>query len=69
MKTYRVVISIRARGQTPFDQKEKRSEDYDNYDDFAEAAKQFVLDNIADDLEQDEDNEGDYDETDVTHGV
>lgn len=55
MKTYRVVVSIRARGQTPFDQKEKRSEDYDSYEEFAESIMEFVLDNIYDDLDADED--------------
>ena len=54
MKNYRVVLSIRARGQTPFDQKEKLSENYEDIEEFAEACKQFVLDNVYDDQENEE---------------
>lgn len=68
MKTYRVWISIRARAQTPFDDRELRSEDFDSYEEYAEAVGQFVLDNIYDDLESDEDEE-EQDETNINSGV
>lgn len=59
LRTYRVNVSVRARGQTPFDQKEIKSENFDDYEEYAEAVKQFVLDNIYDDLDQEGEDEAD----------
>lgn len=53
---YRVDISVRARGVTPMDFCEFKSEHYDDLDEYIEAIKQFVETNIGD--YEDETNEG-----------
>ena len=59
MTEFRVDISIRKRAQAPMDWKEFKSEAYDSYEDFADAVKQMVLDNIYDYLEGLEDDADD----------
>ena len=56
---FRIHASIRARGQAPFDDREFRSEDYDTFDDFAAAVYEFVMVNLDDYLEGDDDDEND----------
>lgn len=43
---FRVDISIRVRGQTPFEFREIKSEHYDTIEDYAEAIRDCVVDNI-----------------------
>ena len=44
---FRVDISIRQRGDAPFDWREIKSEHYDTDEEFAEAIKEAVLDSLG----------------------
>lgn len=55
-KQYRVHISIRSRGQAPMDSRELKSENFDEYEDFAQAVSEVVLENIFDDEEGEDDD-------------
>lgn len=52
---FRVHLSIRERGQAPFDDREFKSENYDTLEEYAEAVSQAVLDNAYDQLEGEDD--------------
>lgn len=54
---FRADISIRVRGQTPFDFKELKSENYDDIDDFATAVGNMVKDNCLDYLDAEEEDD------------
>lgn len=54
---YRVDMHVRARGVTPMDFCEFKSEHYDDLDEYIEAITQFVLTNIKDYEEGDEGEE------------
>jgi hypothetical protein len=51
MVDFRAGISIRVRGQTAMDWRELKSENYDDLDEFAEAVKRVIQDNVLDYLE------------------
>jgi len=56
---YRVFMHIRARGMTPFDSREFRSEDYESYEEFAVAVYDSIIDNIGDYEENEDDTDND----------
>lgn len=63
-KQYRVDIHIRVRGQAPMEFQEFKSEEYTDYDEYSQAIKDFVIDNINEDLDG-----GDEDETNIDTGL
>ncbi len=61
---FRVHVTVRERGQTPFDSTEFKSEDYDDLTDFATAVSQATYDQILNYLEGEEDDGSYQDFTD-----
>lgn len=61
MREFRTFIHIRARGQTPFDSREFKSEDFDSYEEYALAVYNCILDNIGD-FNEGEDGDDDTDD-------
>lgn len=57
MTDFRIDVSVRARGQTPMDWKEFKSENFDSTEDLVAAVAEMVVENIDDYLEGDEDND------------
>lgn len=53
---YRADISIRARGESPMDRQEFKSENYDTIEDMCAAIAEFIVINI-DDYEEGEDDD------------